>query len=82
MENENKISDEKPEQGPRPIKGGQTRDSIRKQIEGEIKEARIKEARGKIKSLVDELSKAKAVVSGKEDQIQALFEEYADVLPE
>jgi hypothetical protein len=62
--------------------GGRTRESVRKAIEGELTEARLKEVRSKLKGLVTELAQAKSVVAAKEAEIQALFEDYADVLPE
>lgn len=64
------------------IKGGRTRASIRKAIESELTETKIKEVRGKLKQLVTELATAKNVVRAKEAEIEALFEDYADVIPE
>jgi len=65
-----------------PIKGGRTRASLRTAIEAELTEAKVKEARSKLKKLVEELAAAKAVVAAKEQEIANLFEDYADVLPE
>jgi hypothetical protein len=65
-----------------PIKGGRTRQSLRTAIEAELTEAKVKEARSKLKKLVEELAAAKAVVAAKEQEIANLFEDYADVLPE
>jgi hypothetical protein len=65
-----------------PMKGGRTRASLRAAIESELTETRVKEARGKLKKLVEELAAAKAVVTAKEAEIANLFEDYADVLPE
>jgi hypothetical protein len=62
--------------------GGRTRESIRKAIEGELTDSRLKEVRSKLKQLVTELASAKKVVEAKEAEINALFEDYADVLPE
>jgi hypothetical protein len=62
--------------------GGRTRDSIRKAIEGELTEAKLKEVKAKLKQLVTELASAKKVVAAKEAEINALFEDYADVIPE
>jgi hypothetical protein len=70
------------EQRPQEVKGARDRASIRKAVETELREARIKEMRGKLKKLAEEVSAARAVVKGKEEQIQDLFEEYSDVLPE
>jgi hypothetical protein len=71
------------EQNVKEIKpGGRTRESIRKAIESELTETKLKEVKGKLKQLVTELAQAKSVVAAKEAEIQALFEDYADVLPE
>ena len=63
------------------MKGGRTKESLRKAVEAELAEARIKEFRGKLKSLVIERDAAKKILQGKEDQINDLCEEYSDVIP-
>lgn len=67
---------------PKGQKQPRTAASIRKAIEDELKETRVKEARGKVKKLIEELTAAKSVVSAKEQEIAQLFEDYADVIPE
>lgn len=77
------MEDNTNDQGLREIpKGARTKATVRKAIEGEITEARIKEAKGKLKQLVLDLAAAKKVVKAKEDEIDAIFEEYGDVIPE
>jgi hypothetical protein len=63
-------------------KTGRTKASIRQAIESELTEAKVKEAKTKLKQLVSELAAAKAVVRAKEAEIDALFEDYADIIPE
>jgi hypothetical protein len=63
-------------------KSGRTKDSLRKAIEGELTEAKVKEVRGKLKQLIVDLAAAKKVVQAKEEEIESLFEDYADVIPE
>ena len=63
-------------------KGPRTRASIRKAIEGELTEAKVKEVKAKLKKLVEDLAAAKRVVAAKEAEIESLFEDYADILPE
>lgn len=63
-------------------KPSRSRESLRRSIEGELTEAKVKEVRGKLKKLVEELAAAKRVVVAKEKEIEQLFEEYSDVLPE
>ena len=65
-----------------PMKAGRSKESIRASIVNELAEARLKEFRGKLKTLVVDLTAAQKVVAGKEAEIQALSEDYADVLPE
>ncbi len=64
-----------------PIKT-RSKTSIRESIENELREARLKEYRNGLKGLVVKLTAAQAVVKGIEAEIQALSEDYADVLPE
>lgn len=78
--------DEKDEQPTQLQQGGgkppRTRTAVRKAIEGELNEARLKEAKGKLKQLITELAAARKVVSAKEDEIESLFDDYADVITE
>ena len=62
--------------------GGRSKDSIRKSIEGELTEARVKEAKGKLKKLIEELATAKKVVVAKEAEIESVFEDFGDVIPD
>ena len=64
------------------LKNVRSKASIRESIENELREARLKEFRGALKNLVVKKSAADSVVKGIEAEIQALSEEYADVLPE
>jgi hypothetical protein len=64
------------------IRPGRTKESMRRAIEGELTEAKVKEVRTKLKRLIEELAAAKRVVALKEGEIEALFTEYADVIPE
>jgi hypothetical protein len=64
------------------IRPGRTKESLRRAIEGELTEAKVKEVRTKLKKLVEELAAAKRVVAAKESEIEALFSDYADVIPE
>ena len=64
------------------IRTGRTRDSLRRAIQAELADTRLKEVKGKLKKLVEELAAANAVVTAKEAEISNLFEDYADVLPE
>jgi hypothetical protein len=66
----------------REIKPGRTKDSMRKAIEGELTEVKIKELRTKLKKLIEELAAAKRVVAAKEGEIEALYGEYTDVISE
>jgi len=60
--------------------GKLTKSNLRSRIDGEIKQARVKELQGKLKELVKSLGEAKKVIAGKEQQIEDLLEEYIDVL--
>lgn len=55
---------------------------IRKSIETQLRDARVKEATDKAKKLVSELVAAKKVVSSKEDELAQMFAEYDDVIPQ
>jgi len=66
----------------RDIRPGRTKESMRKAIEGELTEAKIKELRAKLKKLIEELAAAKRVVAAKEGEIEALYGEYTDVISE
>lgn len=58
------------------------RETIAKQILGELNETRLKEAKAKLKQLYIDLNKANEVVKAKEDEIAAVYEEYGDIIAE
>ena len=58
-----------------------TKESLVKAVENELSEARLKEFRGKLKQLVVDRDAAKKVLAAKEAEIDALCEDYSDVIP-
>ena len=58
-----------------------TKDSLVKAIENELSEARLKEFRNKLKQLVVDRDAARKVLLAKEAEIDALADDYADVIP-
>jgi hypothetical protein len=75
MDNDNVKEFTQP-QGKQPKTAAQ----IRAAVEAELSEARLKEGRAKIRAIVVEVNAAKAVVAAKEAQLEAIFEEYSDVI--
>lgn len=62
-------------------KGGpKTASAVEKAIIAEMKEARLKEFRNKLKDLVVARDAAQKVLDGKNAEIKALSEDYSDVL--
>ena len=57
------------------MKGPRTKESLRKAVEGELTEARLKEFKGKLKTMLVERDAARKVLDAKEEQIDALAEE-------
>jgi hypothetical protein len=74
------MSDEQNQQ--KPQQQQRTRASIRKAIEGELTEAKLKEVKAKLKTLITELRAAESVVAAKEAEIEALYDQYTDIIPE
>ena len=60
--------------------GAKTASAVEKAIIAEMKEARLKEFRNKLKELVIARDAAQKVLDGKNAEIKALSEDYTDVL--
>lgn len=56
-----------------------TADKMRKSVQGQIKEAQIKNVQAKVKTKLEELDKAKKVVRGIEAEIEEIFDENEEV---
>jgi hypothetical protein len=57
-----------------------TKSAVLAALENELKDARMKEFKAKLKVLFEARSVAKKVLQAKQDEIDALAEEYSDVL--
>jgi hypothetical protein len=64
------------------MKGPRTRASILKGVEAKLNEARLKAFEAALKVLVEKRKAAEKVLSGIEAEIEALGDEYSDVIPE
>lgn len=63
------------------VKQIRTAVTIRRQIEAELVDGRVKEFRGKLKKLVEERLSIEKLTASKDSEIAALYEEYADAIP-
>lgn len=60
-------------------KGKSTPQSVKAQVLGEIKEAKLKTLKSKIKALSEEMSAAEAIVKAKKQEIEDALEDNADL---